>query len=254
MSEARSRICLVTGASRGIGAAIARGLAADGHRVAVAARSAEALAAIADETGGLAVCMDVTDAASIRDGVAKVHVAFGPIEVLVANAGIAHSAPLLSTTDDDWAAILDTNLTGCFRLARACVPDMVDGKWGRVIFMASNAGLVGYRYTSAYCAAKHGVVGLARSLALEVAREGVTANALCPGFVETDMTLASVQRIAEKTGRSEATAREALKALSPQHRLVETDELLALTRFLITDGARGINGQAIAVDGGQVHH
>lgn len=249
-----SRTVLVTGASRGIGEAIARGLAADGHRVALAARTTEALDRIAHEINGFPVQMDVSDGASVEAGLAAVHRALGPVEVLVANAGIAVSAPVTGTTDADWSAMLETNLTGCFRLTRACVPDMVTRKWGRVIYMASNAGLTGYRYTAAYCAAKHGVIGLMRALALEVARDGVTANALCPGFVETDMTRASIERISSKTGRPEDAAREALMALSPQHRLIQPDELLALTRYLITDAAKGVNGQAIAVDGGQVMH
>lgn len=249
-----SRVVLVTGASRGIGEAIARGLAADGHRVALAARTTEALERIAREINGLPVQMDVSDGASVEAGVAQVRRELGPVEVLVANAGIAVSAPVTATTDADWSAMLETNLTGCFRLTRACVPDMVGRKWGRVIFMASNAGLTGYRYTAAYCAAKHGVIGLMRALALEVARDNVTANALCPGFVETDMTRASIARISSRTGRPEDAAREALMALSPQHRLIQPDELLALTRYLVTDAAGGVNGQAIAVDGGQVMH
>lgn len=247
-----SRVVLVTGASRGIGEAIARGLAADGHRVALAARSAEALERIAEEIGGLPVRMDVSSAASIDAGLARVREALGPIEVLVANAGIAVSAPVTGTTDHEWAAMLETNLTGSFRLTRACVPDMLARKWGRVIYMASNAGLTGYRYTAAYCAAKHGVIGLMRAVALEVAREGVTANALCPGFVETDMTRASIERISAKTGRPEDSARQALMSLSPQNRLIQPAELLALTRYLVSEDARGVNGQAIVVDGGQV--
>jgi len=254
VSPPTGRVALVTGASRGIGEAIARGLAADGHRVAVAARSADALERVAREIGGLPVVMDVSDAASVDAGVATIRRSLGPVDILVANAGIAVSAPLVATTDAEWASMLDTNLTGCFRLTRACVPDMVDRRWGRVVFMASNAGLTGYRYTAAYCAAKHGVIGLMRTLALEVARDGVTANALCPGFVETDMTRASVERIAHKTGRGEDAAREALMSLSPQKRLIEPDELVAITRYLVSEGARGVNGQAIAVDGGQVLH
>lgn len=245
-----SRTCLVTGASRGIGAAIARALAADGHRVALAARSTEALLALAGELGGVAVSMDVTDAASVRAGV-EARAALGPIEILVANAGAARSAPILETTEEDVRALLDVNLLGAFRLTQACLPDMRAAGFGRLVYTASNAGLVGYRYTAAYTAAKHAVVGLMRTVALEVAREGITANALCPGFVDTDMTRDSVANIARSTGRGEAAAREALAALSPQRRLIETDELAGLVRFLVSDAARGINGQALAVDGGQ---
>lgn len=243
-----SKIALVTGASRGIGATLARGLAADGHRVAFGARD---LADVADAPG-LGVQLDVTDGASVAAAVAQVEAELGPIEILVNNAGIAGSAPLGKLDDALWDRIIDVNLTGCFRVTRAVLPGMVARGAGRVVFIASNAGLTGYAYTSAYCASKHGVVGFARALAAEVARSGVTVNCVCPGFVRTDMTDEAVARIQRTTGRDADAARQALERLSPQHRVIETEEILHLVRALVADEARGIHGQAIALDGGSV--
>jgi NAD(P)-dependent dehydrogenase (short-subunit alcohol dehydrogenase family) len=248
------RTVLVTGASRGIGAAIARSLAAEGHRVALGGRDQAALAALADETGGLAVPFDVTDAPACLAAVERVRDALGGVDVLVNNAGAAVSAPFARTSDADWQRMLDVNLTSGFRLTRACVPSMVQRGWGRVIFIASNAGLTGYAYTAAYCAAKHAVVGLMRALAVELGATGVTVNAVCPGFVDTDMAARAVGNIQRSTGRDAAAARAALEKLSPQKRLMQPDEVAHLVCALVDEGARGVNGQALALDGGQVLH
>ena len=192
----------------------------------------------------------MTDQASIDAALAEV----GPVDILVNNAGVSDSAPFVKTPDEMWDRIIAVNLTGCFRVARACVGGMVERGWGRVVFVASNAGLTGYRYTSAYCASKHGVVGLARAMAAELAKTGVTVNSVCPGFVETDMARDAIDRI-ENTSRLDADgARQALEKLSPQNRLMQTGEVLHLVRSLVAEGARGINGQAVVLDGGQVLH
>ncbi|MCA9547346.1 MAG: SDR family oxidoreductase [Myxococcales bacterium] len=247
----QARTVFITGASRGIGAALARGLAADGHRVALAARDGDALVELAAETGGLAVPLDVTDGAALPAAVAAAEAALGPIEVLINNAGVSGSAPLARTDDALWARTLAVNLEAPFRLCRAVVPGMVERGFGRVIFIASNAGLTGYAYTSAYCASKHGVIGLCRALAVELARSGVTVNAICPGFVDTPMAQAAVDTIARTTGRDPAQARQALERLSPQRRLIEPAEVVHAVRSLLPEAARGINGHALALDGGQ---
>lgn len=246
------RTILVTGASRGIGAAVAEALAADGHRVAFAARSVDAIEARAAACGGLAVPLDVTDPASVTAAVATVEAELGPIDVLVNNAGVALSMPFAKTDATLWDRTLAVNLTGSYRTAHAVVPGMVARGWGRLIFVASNAGLSGYAYTAAYCASKHGMVGLMRGLAAELAKSGVTSNAICPGFVSTDMAQQSIDRIVETTGRTPEQARKALERLSPQGRMMQVDEIVHAVRSLIPDGARGINGQAIVIDGGQV--
>ena len=244
------RTVLVTGASRGIGRAVADGLAADGHRVAYGVRNPSDL----KDIQGLAVALDVTDDASVQAALAQVEATLGPVEVLVNNAGISLSEAFTRTAVGDLERLLATNLTGSFRVAQAVVPGMQARRFGRLVFIASNAGLTGYSYTSAYCASKHAVVGLTRALAVELARHGITSNAICPGFVETDMAQASIDRIVQTTGRSEAEARQALEALSPQRRMIQVDEVLHAVRMLLPEGARGINGQALAVDGGQVLH
>jgi 3-hydroxybutyrate dehydrogenase len=244
------RTVLVTGASRGIGRAVADGLAADGHRVAYGVRNPSDL----KDIQGLAVALDVTDDTSVQAALAQVEATLGPVEVLVNNAGISLSEAFTRTAVGDLERLLATNLTGSFRVAQAVVPGMQARRFGRLVFIASNAGLTGYSYTSAYCASKHAVVGLSRALAVELARHGITSNAICPGFVETDMAQASIDRIVQTTGRSEAEARQALEALSPQRRMIQVDEVLHAVRMLLPEGARGINGQALAVDGGQVLH
>ena len=250
MSDHRNRVALVTGGGRGIGESIARRLASEGLRVAVVGRSAAELERVAGEVGGFAVVADVTDTAAIAEAVRAVEAGLGPVDVLVNNAGIAESAPLERTTDEVWSRTMAVNGTAPFARSRAVAPGMAKRGWGRVINVASNAGLRGYAYTSAYCASKHALVGLTRALAVEYARAGVTFNAVCPGFVETEMTTRAVERIQKTTGRDASTARAALEALSVQKRLMTPEEVAHAVFMLVPHEARGINGQAIGLDGG----
>lgn len=242
------KLALVTGGGRGIGAAIARGLAKAGARVVVCGRDQAALDVVAKEIGGVALRLDLTDRAQTDEVIASV----GHVDVLVNNAGVAESAALDRTTDAIWDRIMELDATAPFRVIRALVPSMVKASWGRVINIASNAGISGYGYSAAYCAAKHAMVGMTRALAIDLARSGVTINALCPGWVETAMLDEAVTRIAAKTGRSETEARTSLAAMSPQRRVITPDEVAHAALMLCSDGARGIHGQTIVIDGGAV--
>jgi len=245
------RVALVTGGGKGIGAAIAHQLAAQGSRVAVLGRDALSLARVARDIHGLAVEADVTDPSAMARAIERVESTLGPIAIAVANAGAAASASLPSTDDATWDRIMAVNATAPFRLARALLPKMASAGWGRFVFIASNAGLAGYSYTSAYCASKHAVVGLMRACAIEYARSNVTVNAVCPGFVDTEMASRAASVIAEKTNRPEADARRTLEDLSPQRRLMTTTEVAHVVAMLVSDNARGVHGQAIAIDGAQ---
>jgi len=239
---------LVTGGGRGIGAAIARALASAGARVVVCGRTQADLDVIAREIGGDARVLDVTNRAQTDEVLASV----GHVDVLVNNAGAAESASLERTTDALWDRIMELDATAPFRITRALVPSMIQRGWGRVINIASNAGVSGYGYTSAYCAAKHAMVGMTRALAIDLARTGVTINALCPGWVETQMVEEAVTRIAQKTGRSLDEARTSLAAMSPQRRMIEPGEVAHAALMLCAHAARGIHGQTIVIDGGAV--
>jgi NAD(P)-dependent dehydrogenase (short-subunit alcohol dehydrogenase family) len=239
---------LVTGGGRGIGAACARALAKAGAEVVVCGRTRGELDAIAREVGGTAIVCDLGDRVAADRMVAELP----RIDVLVNNAGIAESASLERTTDAMWDRIVELDATAPFRLARALVPAMVAAGWGRVVNIASNAGVSGYAYTAAYCAAKHAMVGWTRALAIDLAKTGVTINALCPGWVRTKMSDAAVARIATKTGRAEADARAQLEAMSPQQRMIEPDEVAHAVVMLCAEAARGIHGQAIVIDGGAI--
>lgn len=258
MSETQPRTALVTGGGRGIGEAVARRLAADGMRLCITGRTATDLDRVAAELSqasdveALAVAADLSDRASTDALVARLHAEFGTVDILVNNAGIAASAPLPKITDESWDRMLEVNATAPFRLCRALIPGMVEAGWGRVINIASNAGVSGYRYTAAYCASKHALVGLTRALAVDLAKTGVTINAICPGWVDTRMVAEATERIAEKTGRSQEQARAALASMSPQGRVLQPEEVAHLVATLVSDDARGIHGQALVIDGGQI--
>jgi NAD(P)-dependent dehydrogenase (short-subunit alcohol dehydrogenase family) len=253
------KIALITGGGRGIGRAVAFAFAREGASVAVVARTAgevERVAAEVREECGVetmhATC-DVSDAGEVARVVALVSERFGRgCDILVNNAGIAESAPVTKTDDAHWRRHLAVNLDGTFYCTRAALPSMIERGWGRIINIASIAGKTGAPYIAAYSASKHGVVGLTRSVALEVALKGVTVNAICPGYVDTDMTTRAVEQIETKTGRTAADALDAIKRMSPQNRLVTSEEVAALALLLASEDGRGINGQAINVDGGSV--
>ena len=249
--ELTGKRALVTGGGRGIGAAVARALAARGAEVVITGRSRPHLDEVAGAIGGRALVCDLGDRAATDAMLAALN-DLGRVDVLVNNAGIAESAPLADIDDAMWDRIMELDATAPFRLTRALVPAMIAAGWGRVITIASNAGLTGYGYSSAYCAAKHAVVGFTRALAIDLGRTGVTINAVCPGWVDTDMAAAAVDRIARKTGRDDATARGALTSMSPQRRLIAPAEVAHAVTMLCSEDARGIHGQTIVIDGGQV--
>ncbi|HKO43306.1 MAG TPA: SDR family NAD(P)-dependent oxidoreductase [Pyrinomonadaceae bacterium] len=255
----QNRLALITGGGRGIGRSIALEFAREGADVVVAARTLQQVEVVAQEIAGsfqtraLPFTCDVSDLASVEQLFMKVKNAFGRgPDIMVNNAGIAESAPLLKTDDARWRRHIEINLSGTFYCTRAALGEMVERGWGRIINIASIAGKTGAPYIAAYAASKHGVLGLTRSVGLEVAAKGVTVNAICPGYVDTEMTTRGVENITSKTGRTAEQALDSIKKMSPQNRLIDADEVAALALLLASHEGRGINGQAINVDGGSV--
>ena len=239
-----TRHALVTGGGSGIGLAVARRLREDGFCITVSGRTERTLAA----SGFAHVVMDVTD----EDQVNAAFASLGPVDLVVSNAGQAQTAPLLQTPLDLWQAMLAVNLTGAFLCARAAIPAMIERGWGRFIVIASSAALKGYAYTGAYTSSKHGVLGLVRTLAIELAKTGVTANAVCPGFTDTPLLSRSIDTIVGTTDMNREQAKGALLASNPMARAVTPVEVAAAVAWLAGSEAGATNGQAIVIDGGEL--
>jgi 3-hydroxybutyrate dehydrogenase len=278
MMSLTGKHAFITGGGRGIGAACARALLAQGASVTIAGRdlatlerTASALAALHDAappavataaTHGAIVSpagprifvqqLDVTDEASVHAAMEAAVAALGPIVILVNNAGQAQPAPFAKTSTEHWQQMLNVNLTGAFHCTQAALPHMLQQGWGRIINVASTAGLKGYKYVSAYVAAKHGLIGLTRALALELATKNITVNAVCPGYTETDIVAGAISNIMQKTGRSEEQARAELAAGNPQQKLVQPEEVAHTVVWLCHPASSAMNGQSIAVAGGEV--
>lgn len=248
----RFRHALVTGGGSGVGRAIALALAGAGVDVTICGRREAPLAEVAGQSDRIfGLTADVTDEASVERLYDQAQAARGPFDIIVANAGMASSAPAHKTTLTDWKRMLDVNLTGSFLTVRPALADMVARKTGRIVFIASVAGLKGYGYVAPYVAAKHGVIGLMRALAVETVKSGLTVNAVCPSFVETDMLEESVQRIVEKTGRSVEDARASLMTANPQGRFIQPEEVAASVVWLCDEASGSVTGQSISVSGGE---
>jgi NAD(P)-dependent dehydrogenase (short-subunit alcohol dehydrogenase family) len=250
-----NKIALITGGGRGIGRAIALAFAREGAKVIVSARTKHQVEAVAKEIGpnALALVCDVANPQSVAGMFRQAGDVLGAApDILVNNAGIAESATLIHTDDDLWQRHIAINLSGTFYCTRAALPSMIERNWGRIINIASIAARMGAPYIAAYSASKHGVLGLTRSVALEVAAHGITVNAICPGYVDTDMTTRAVQNITTRTGRSTEEALHILEKMSPQNRLITPEEVAAVALLLASEEGRGINGQAINIDGGTI--
>jgi NAD(P)-dependent dehydrogenase (short-subunit alcohol dehydrogenase family) len=247
---------VVTGASRGIGAVIAAALVSEGVRVSLFGRDRAALGRVAQELGGderaFAVTADVSDSQSVAEAFKAAHGRFGAVQLLINNAGQAASAKFTDTDEKLWNELFAVNLHGTYLCCRQAVPDMLSAGFGRIVNVASIAGLRGAAYISAYVSSKHAVIGLTRALALEYASRGITVNAVCPGFVDTDIVKSAVANIVSKTGRSEAEALAVLVASNPQRRLIEPREVADTILWLCRPGSESVTGQSIVLAGGEV--
>jgi NAD(P)-dependent dehydrogenase (short-subunit alcohol dehydrogenase family) len=253
------RHAVVTGAGRGIGTAVARTLAAAGARVSLLGRDIQTLKTAASQIttvhpqGETFTCVaDVSDSAAVKEAILGARARFGPVHLLINNAGQAESAPFLKTDEALWQRMLAVNLTGTYLCSREVLPDMLQGAFGRIVNIASTAGLRGYAYVAAYVASKHGVIGLTRALALEIATSGVTVNAICPGYTDTDLVRNAIDTIVTQTGRSAQAARDMLVRGNPQQRLIAPQEIAEAVLWLCGAQTASITGQCLTIAGGEV--
>ncbi len=247
------RHAVVTGGGSGVGAAVAHVLADSGVRVTVVGRNEAALVGVAGSSGRIGVAVaDVTERPSLEAALERARSAFGAIDIMVASAGISSSKPFHRLEESDLREMLDVNLIGTFNAFQLALPDVRSSRWGRLVSIASTAGLVGYPYVSHYCASKHAVVGMVSALAKELGPTGVTVNAVCPSYVDTPMTDRTIDNIVAQTGRSRDDALAALVEANPQGRLVTPEEVAGTVAWLCSDAAAAVNGQAVAVDGGEL--
>lgn len=253
----KGRTVVITGGGRGVGAAVATRLAHAGAHVLVAARTTSEIEDVAarlraDGFKADAEACDVSSADSVDRLASCAAEKLGHVDILINNAGVALAAAVHKTSLDDWNRLFSVNATGAFLCLKAFLPGMVQRRWGRVVNVASIAGLTADRYIAAYAASKHALVGLTRAAAAEVAAHGVTVNAVCPGYLATDMTQESVERIVRTTGRTREQALEAILQTTPQRRLIEADEVADAVTYLCGDAARGVNGATLVIDGGEL--
>jgi NAD(P)-dependent dehydrogenase (short-subunit alcohol dehydrogenase family) len=257
MSDLKPKIVLITGGSGGLGRALASVFATQGHRVVITGRNPDKLDSTAEQisiNGGqiLALPCDIVDRDQVKGLAHEIATRWGRVQILINNAGIARAVNFADMPDNLWDETLETNLTGAYNCGKAFLPNMIQAKWGRIINIASTAAKVGFSHVTAYTASKHGLLGLTRSLALETAQQGITVNAICPGYVDDERTHENAKVMAEKTGKSIQDILQLFAASAPQNRLIAPDEVASLALLMASQKLAGMTGQAINVDGGAV--